>query len=315
MDFFDYLLFLWGKRKRIAWILLINAVIIVTIVLLLPNKYTSSVKILPPSDNSLGGGLDRYASIASMLGVNLGGSTQFGPIMYESILKSRKILEPIIREEYKTKRNKSINLIDYFEVKGDNDGEKFENCLEYIRNEVMTVLVNPENYITTIDITTDDAVLSARIAEKILNLLQSFNLEIIKKEAIDKRKFLKLRLTEISDSLRLSEEKLVHYLNTVNDPTLPMVQIVLAKKQREIEILSSILIELRKQAEILKLQEFSDLKPLKILEYPSVSFLKSFPKRAIISVLYMIGVAIIIFSVYMVIFFHGISRGIREKND
>ena len=140
-------------------------------------------------------------------------------------------------------------------------------------------------------------------------------MDIIKKEAVDKRKFLKLRLNEITDSLKYSEKELVSYLNNINDPTLPIVQVVLTKKQREIEILSSILIELRKQAEILKLQEFTDLQPLKILQNPYVPAIKSFPKRAIISVLYMMGVSIILFAVYMVIFYHEVSRSMKEKND
>lgn len=315
MDFFDYLEFLWTKRKRIALILLVNAVLIVIISLLLPNKYTSSVKILPMSDNSINAGLDRYASIASMLGVNLGGSTQFGPIMYESIIKARKILRPIIEKQYKTIRysGRTVNLIDYFEPKGDNLDEKFENCMEYFKNEVLSVSVNPETYITTISVTTDDPQLSADIVETTLNMLQEFNMKIIQKETRDKRKFLRQRLFEISDSLKYSEANLVSYLNKINDPTLPIVQVVLTKKQREIEILSSILIELRKQAEILKLQEFTDLQPLKILQYPYVPALKSFPKRAIISILYMLGVSIILFAVYMIIFYHGLRRRVKGK--
>ncbi|HGY54384.1 MAG TPA: hypothetical protein ENK44_01655 [Caldithrix abyssi] len=314
MDFFDYIQFLWGKRKRIALILLVNAILIVVITLLLPNKYTARVKVLPPTDNSIGGGLDRYASIASMLGVNLGGSTQFGPVMFESIIKSRKILEPIIYKNYKTLeyKNREINLIEYFDISGESDREKFEKCMEHMRNEIISVLVNPENFITTIGITTKEAQLSAKIAKLVLDNLQNFNLKIIQKEALDKRRFIKNRLGEITDSLKYSENKLVDFLNNVSDPTLPIVQVVLNKKQREIEILSSILIELRKQAEILKLQEFSDLKPLQILEYPYAPALKSFPKRAVISILYMLGISVIIFAIYMMIFFRKNYQG--KKN-
>ncbi len=305
MDFFDYIEFLWSKRKRIALILFSNAVLIVVIALLLPNKYTSSAKIMPPAENSIGGALDRYSGIASMLGVNLGGSSKFGPAHFESIVKSRPLLEKIILRKYVTIKfpNKNVNLIDFFEIDGDSNEEKLELCMEYLRTNVITLLVNPENFITTLSATTREPKLSAEITKLALDELQKFNRKTIQKETLDKRTFLRKRLREISDSLRFEENGLVGFMNKVNDPTLPRIQVVLAKKQRGIEILSSILIELKKQAEILKLQEFSDLAPLKILEYPYPPALKSFPKRGMVSILYMIGIIIIIFAVYMMIFF------------
>lgn len=316
MDFFDYLEFLWSKRKRIVLILFINALLIVVVTLIIPNKYTSSVKIMPPADNSFGGGaLDRYAGIASMLGVNLGGSSKFGPVHFESIVKSAPVLKKIILTKYTTSKfpDKKVNLIDYYEITGDSPEEKLELCMDYLRTSVITLLVNPENFITTISVTTPEANLSKTMAEMTLNELQLFNRTTIQKETLDKRKFLKNRLIDVNDSLNLEENNLVAFMNSVNDPTVPRIQIILTKKQREIEILSSILIELKKQAEILKLQEFSDLAPLKILEYPYAPALKSFPKRALIIILYLIGVSIFIFAGYMFVFFRKEKQTIREK--
>jgi len=288
MDIFDFTYFLWERRKRIGLILLFNAVFIVVVVLLLPKKYTSTVKILPPQENAIGSMVSRYSSIASMLGVNVGVSEKFGPMHFESILKSRPILEKIILHQYNTKKfsNKPVNLMEYFDVKGDTPQEKMEWCLELMRNEIVTVRVNPENFITTLNITTPEPQLSYTIAKMLVNSLQEFNQKIIQKEALDKRNFLRGRLEEVKV-----------------DITQPRILVILNKKKRQLDMYSTLYMELRKQEELLRLQEFTELAPLKILEPPYIPALKSFPQRAIISILYMIGISVLLLAIYMVLFY------------
>ncbi len=306
MDLFEFTSFLWQRKKQIVWVLIANAILIVIIVLVLPKKYTSYAKILPPSENTFGNVISRYSSIASMLGVNLNVGSSFSPLHFESIIKSRPILEKIITFKYNTKAfpGKKVDLVEYFDVKGDTPEERMEWCLELMRNEVITVEVNPENFITTVKVTTPEPELSYVIVSKLVQALQDFNRNIIQKEALDKRHFLRKRLKEVGDSLRVMENQLIQYMNNVQDITLPEVQVRLNKEKRQIDILSAIYMELRKQEELLRLQEFTQLAPLKILEPPSVPALKSFPQRAIISILYMIGVSVLLLSFYLVKFYH-----------
>ena len=305
MDIFDFINFLWQRRKQIALILLFNAIFIVLVVLILPKKYTSTAQILPPQGNAFGSMISRYSSIASMLGVNVGVSEKFGPIHFESILKSRPILEQIILNQYETEKypDKKVNLIQYFEVKGDTPQEKMEWCLDLMRNEIIAVRVNPENFITTLKVTTPEPQLSYAIANFLVNKLQKFNQKIIQKEALDKRNFLKKRLEEVRDSLNILEKSLINFLNQTVDITQPRIQVILNKKKRQIDIYSTLYMELRKQEELLRLQEFTELAPLKILEPPYIPALKSFPQRAIISILYMIGISVLLLAVYIVLFY------------
>lgn len=305
MDIFEFIQFLWKRRVRIAIILFIALIFIVITVLLLPKEYTATAVILPPSEEGIGGGLlSRYSSMASLIGVNVGGGN-VGPNLYQDIITSKKILEPIIEARYQTNKfpDKKVNLIDYFEIKEDNPRKSLEVCFLKVKNEVVSVGVNPETFVAMIRVTTREPKLSARIARKLVIALEDFNKNTIQREAVLQREFIQTRLNEINAGLKRAEDNLQSFLENVDDITTPKAQIEVNRLRRQIELQSAILIEMKKQQEIYKVKEFTDLASLKVLDEPTPPELRSFPKRKMIIILFMIGISFLIMSYYLIVFY------------
>lgn len=281
------------------------SVFIVTVALLLPKEYTSRATILPPSDEGIGGGfLSRYSSVASLVGISLP-SGSVGPRLYESILKSRYILEPIITDTYQTEKfpGKKVNLVEYFEIEEDTPEMSFEVTLIILQDGVLDITTDVETSLTELEVTTREPALSMAIAKRLVVALEDFNQNNIQKESRERKAFIANRIEELTAELDASEKRLRVFLDNVRDITRPEAQIKLNRLQREIELQGAIFVEMKKQEEIYKVKEFTDLAPLKVLDWPYAPQLRSWPKRSLLVLAFMTGFGIIVMAVYIVLFY------------
>jgi uncharacterized protein involved in exopolysaccharide biosynthesis len=172
----------------------IAAVLTLTVMLFMPNWYTSSTSILPPEKD---GGTFGFASglLASGLGSLLGGTGMTLPGMatpsdlYASIARSRAVCKTIVQE---------YNLIEEYSSR--NELEAIDELL--VRT---SVIVQPEGIIV-IEYTDTDAERAAAIANSFVEELNRVNNENLVSKARAVREFVELRLEETETDLAKAEE-------------------------------------------------------------------------------------------------------------
>jgi uncharacterized protein involved in exopolysaccharide biosynthesis len=245
-------------------------------------QYSSEVSILPSASSSSQNFAGKLGSIASLAGVNLGGFSTRSPEMYQGILTSRRLLEELIYYNYSyTDEEKSFqgNLIEFFEIEGKTQEVKVQKVLKQLRDYIFHTSINPDNQILYITVTVKNPQVSAQIANRSVEILENIVLDKLQIEFKEQNEYLTNRIILVNDSLKILEENLQSFLEKYSDPTLPSFQVEQLRLRRDIEIYSAILIELQKQQEILMVQNFINLSPIKILDKAYPPYRKSRPKR------------------------------------
>lgn len=253
------LLDLWRKlmqhKKMIAGITLGTTLIALVIVLLLPNTYTSTVKILPPqqSQSSANALLNPMGGLLGVAGGSLGKNPND---LYVTMLKSRNVMEKII---------------DHFELRKVYEKDSLTDTLKKLNRNVS--ITSGKEGVITVEVDDSEPKRAAALAnayiEELDKLMQSFSLT----EASQKRTFFEQQLKSAKDSLTNAEITLdqtpktsLHYLDAVRN---------LRYQESVYEILA-------KQFEMAKLDESKNYPLIQILDKASPPEERSKPRRGII---------------------------------
>ena len=268
-------LFKW----RYYIIILVLFVIILSIIILLntPNRYTATVTILPSaSENPLG-------NASKLLGLPTINPSATGDLsyLYEDILKSRKIILDVMQMKYFSEElGTDASLIEIFNIQGETFEEKMENGYLYFKNVVIKIGRDERKGITSINTTTTDPDLSAAIGEILVIKLNDFTRYNISARAKENRLFIEERIAETDTILQKSEEKLRNFRESnkriENSPELQLKE---GRLIREIRVQEEVYLTLKREYEIVKIEEQKDVPIIWILDEPTSPFYKSGPNR------------------------------------
>jgi len=282
--FRPYLVRLWIGRKKF---LIANAVFAVLasiyLVLFAKPTFESTVDILPEfGTKSLSGDLGGLAAVAGLVG-----SIQNATEIYEELVYSEAVLEPVIYAKYQTEEYPdSVDLITYFDLKSKPSllsyiGIKRKSDLTLERQERYDFIKMykdlKRSYLTTgydrftkiLSITVDapEAKLSADIVNNIAESLDDYVRTKRKSYASTQRFYIEKRVGQVMDSLSIVEEQLEHFQEenrvVLQSPQLLMDQ---ARLSRNLEMLQSVYAELTNQLELVKIEEIKDTPIVNIKE-------------------------------------------------
>ncbi len=273
----------WAERKRIGIISLAAGLLALGISLLLPVYYKSSAVLLPETDKNKIGSLSQIANLASLAGVNVPGGADISRL-YPSILMSETVLRCVIEREYTTGRFKQpVNLITYFGLDEATPAENFDKALKELRGLMTASLDNKTSIITaTLEMQEPQLaadVLNAVVAEtdKFMRLKKTGN-------ATEQRKWIEERLAQVEGELRGSEEALKNFRErnrqVGNSPLLLMEQ---ERLLRDVQVKSTMFVELKKQAELAKIDEIKNITVVNVLDEARAPVKKERPKRGILT--------------------------------
>ena len=191
-------------------------VLVVVVTLILPRTYTVDSSFTPQSERLA----SNLAGIAAQFGVPLP-ATDAGasPDFYVELLKSRRILGETIATRYTFPTDTgevSGTLVDILEIEGETKGERDEAALRRFRGMVGAELDRPSG-VVTFEVETFNPQLSAKIARRLLDLLNRFNLETRQSQAAAERRFTEVRLAEAKEELLEVENRLQAFLEINRD--------------------------------------------------------------------------------------------------
>jgi uncharacterized protein involved in exopolysaccharide biosynthesis len=259
--------------------------LIILVFFILPLEYTAQTSIIPSAasfSQGLGGTLGSLSKIA---GLDLQGTSAQSQEMYKGIIYSKRLLDRVVYHEYEFIHQDTLvrqNLITFFEIEEETEREVEEKVLKQMREGVVAVNIDAENNILYLDVTTENPFLSAQVSNKMVEVLNDIVISEVLKEFHLKQQYLKNRLADINDSLKIAETELKIFLETNTDPTLPTFQIQQLSLQRNLQIQTELLIEFRKQLEIFIADNMVNLADIKVLDSAYPPYRKSRPKRALL---------------------------------
>ena len=288
IDYMQVLSILWSSRKFIGIITGIVTALAIIISLILPESFKSTAILLPDTDKSKLGSLGGISDLAAIAGVNVGGEASLVKL-YPTIIKSESVLKAVIYAKYRTKEHSdSVNLIQYWKIKDKNPERDYESALLFLRNE-LEVAMDIKTSVLTMSIETNEPQLSADILNTIIHVLDNFIRTQRNTNATEQRKWIEARLVEVEADLSKSENILKEFREK-NRLVSGSPQLLLDQERliREVQINATMYTELKKQYELVKIEEIRTTPIINVMDYARAAAKKERPKRLIIILVSMV---------------------------
>ena len=283
IDMAQILSTLWASRKFITYAVGIGTLLAIIVSLLLPNYFRSTAVILPETDKSRLGQLGGLSDIAALAGI--GGAEGSLVKLYPTIIKSESVLKNVIYANYYSKKFKdSVNLIQFWDIDAKTPDLMYELALRSIRDQ-LDVTMETKTNVVSLSIDSKEAQVSADIVNRVAAELDGFIRTKRKTNASEQRKWIEARLAEVKSDLQRAENTLRDFREKnrrVNDsPELLLEQDRLA---REVQINATLYMELKKQYELVKIEEIKNVPIINILDAGRAAARKESPRRTVIVV-------------------------------
>jgi uncharacterized protein involved in exopolysaccharide biosynthesis len=287
-----YLKNLWALRKKfIIFNVIILLITLAYLLFLTEPYYDSTVTILPDYGGKEAGStssLGQLGGLASLAGVSIPTSPTD---IYQNLITSEAVLGPAINAKYKTNKfPDSVNLIQYFKIKPDKslpvplqERAKFLQVFKLLTKEKkLTSDIDRLTKILTVSVQMPEGQLSADVVNNIAKSLDKYiRIERIS-YASKQRDYIEKRLAQVKDSLNTAENNLMYFKEQnrviIQSPELTLEQ---GRLTRNAEIMNEVYLELRKELELVKIDEVKDTPILNIKELAQDPIEKTGPKRAI----------------------------------
>jgi uncharacterized protein involved in exopolysaccharide biosynthesis len=272
---------LWHSKKLIAYVVGISTALAIIVSYLMPEYFRSTTVLLPETDKSKLSAMGGLSDLASLAGVNTGDVSLVK--LYPTIITSESVLKNVIYAQYHSEKFKdSVNLIQFWEIEAKTPALVYETALKSFRDQ-LEVSMDNKTSVVTIAIESKEPQLSADIVNKITAELDRFIRTKRITNASEQRKWIETRLAEVKADLEKSENWLRDFREKnrrVNDsPELLLEQ---ERLIREVQIDATLYTELKKQYELVKIEEIKNIPIINVLDPARAAAWKDKPKKVMI---------------------------------
>ena len=278
VTFRDFFVPVWAERKRVLIISFVVGFLTLGVNFLLPKYYRANAVILPETDKNKLSSMGSLAGLASLAGVNVSG----GDIsrLYPVILTSESVLTEVLQRRYATERFKdSVNLVQYMELDEGSTAKNLDEALIRLKS-LMAVSLDVKTNVVSASVEMREPRLAADVLNAALSEMDLFLREKRSTGATEQRKWIESRLVQVNAELRNAEEALKNFRDrnrrVTDSPELLLEQ---ERLSREVQIKGTIDLELRKQAEIAKIDEIKQITTINVLDEGREPVKKERPKR------------------------------------
>ncbi|MBX2989874.1 MAG: hypothetical protein KF749_01770 [Bacteroidetes bacterium] len=302
----EILIPIWANRKKILLISFVVALVTLGINFLLPVYYKSTATLLPETQKDKLSALGQFADIASLAGVRVPGSEIAR--LYPTIISSETILRNVVEKKYHTQEfPKPVNLIEYFEFDEETPQKNMFEALKRLR-VLIAAGYDSKTSVVNVSVEMPEAQLSADVVNTIVAELDLFMRNKRTTSASEQVKWIDVRLGDVTKDLSKAENALMEFRErnrrVADSPELLLKQERLA---RDVQVNSTIFVELKKQYELAKLEEIKNITIVNILDPGRASVRKARPARLINTGIAFLSVLVLL-SVYHGLKSHYIPR-------
>jgi uncharacterized protein involved in exopolysaccharide biosynthesis len=276
---------LWGAFAR-RWRLALMAPVIGALIgagaaTLWPKTWKATTSFVPEQalGSSTGGLLGAIGGLGSLLG-DAGGSAgalaklKDGPStdFFADVLTSSELLSATLRAPFKDPRapGETKPLIDLIDVTGATPERRFGNGMRKLKRKV-AVVVGRKSGIVSLDVSLRDPELAAAVANRMLALLNDFNLQRRQRSSTAQRRFSETRLSTAKTELAQAEEAKQTFLDANrNYYESSRLMAEYDRLDRALRVKESILLSLTTTLEESRVAEVRDTPLLTIVDMATV---------------------------------------------
>ena len=264
------------RRRTIISVVGISCVLAALVMILTPNRYTSTATILPSGKG------DKITSLRAMVGL-MGGpnlSDDNGSTLYPVILRSQLVADSVLAHQYTFDKDGDASTMALAEYIDKENPDRLRRALA----GMTSISSNTHTGEICVSVESEYPTLSQAVVNQYLAQLERFNLYSRRSEAGERVRYLTREVGERRHSLTEAEDSLSSYQSrnrTWAGTTDPIILKEVGRLRREVEIKVQTLAYLTQEFEAAKLDAQKDVPVVQILDHASLPTLKSGPHRTI----------------------------------
>jgi uncharacterized protein involved in exopolysaccharide biosynthesis len=252
---------------------IVVVVLVILFTLLLPRSFTSSAALMPQSEESA---LSQFASFAADLGMPLSTSSSAqSPEFYESLLRTRGLLEAAVSTEYvfatgddPAAEPRRGTLVELYGMNDPDPRRRVEDAIDQLDEDLST---QADAVIGTLNLAVQTRVpdLSRAVAERLLELVDEFDAETRQTRAAAERVFVGSRLESARAELLGMEDSLESFLEANRRyQSSPNLRFEYERLQRRVALRQQVASSLAIAYEEARVEEVRDTPVLTVVDPP-----------------------------------------------
>jgi uncharacterized protein involved in exopolysaccharide biosynthesis len=260
-------------RRLVVGVPIVLAAVVCTVLLVLPRTYTVAVSFVPSEAE---GQLSQLAGLAAQFGFSLPGSDAAeSPEFYASLLRSGAVLRSAVGSSYRIVDETDPDttwiagdLIQLLEIRGRTRPRQVESAVKELQQR-LTTRTSPETGMIALSVSTRWPELSVQITERLLELVNEFNLETRQSRASNERQFVTSRLEQAGAELREAEDSLQSFLQQNRRiENSPQLRFERDRLQRRVSLQQQVTTSLAQALEQAKIEEVRNTPVITVVEAP-----------------------------------------------
>lgn len=276
-EWFDAIRRRW-KALTLAFV--VSSAVGVTVALMIPKEYTASASILPSETKSSAMGL--LGQLGGVAGIKVGGRTSMADL-FPNVARSRTVAGAMLDEQYEDSTFRAALVT---ELNLEETGAELEDALMRHIAQSLNVSVDPLTSYASVSYTSHDPRLAAALVNEVVRYMDEFFRMRMKVDSRNESELIMQRLSDERDSLRVAEQRLLDFRERNRAFQLsPTALLEQERLMREVEIHSTLFIELTKQYEIARIDGYRTSPVLTVLDWALPPTKKSGPKRSLYALL------------------------------
>ncbi len=286
ISLFELLTPLVRRWRLIAGTALACGILTAVYLLLQRPVYTAQTNFTPetPSNTGVSSSIAGLAGLAGQLGLGANTSAAVSPEFFARLLHSREVLRSTLLTEFpdpESSNRAKRPLLDLMKVEGRSQEERLQNGARQLTDLTQASVDKPTG-IVTLEVEMPAAELAAGVANRMLELLNQFNLERRQSQSQEQRRFTGERLREAEQDLREAERAQLRFMQTnrVYEGS-PVLEFQAAQLARAVQLKQEVFLTLTKAHEEARISEVRDTPVLTVVDPAVAPARRTRPKRAL----------------------------------
>lgn len=266
VDVWSYLIVLLQRRYLVLGLAVVAAVATAARSLSSPREYSAAASFVPQEATAQTG----LSQIASQLGLGTGRTSTSSQQFYVALLQSRDLLREAATGTYSAEGSAPFrgDLVAFFGLLSAERERSVAKAVERLRT-ALTIRANPSTGVVRFDVRTRQPQVSLQVAQRLLGLVNDYNLRRRQSQARAEREFVEQRLASTQQALTAAEDAIaLFYARNRSYGDAPELVAEEARLQRQVSIRQQVYLTLAQSHEVAKIEEVRNTPVITVVEHP-----------------------------------------------
>jgi uncharacterized protein involved in exopolysaccharide biosynthesis len=274
------------RWRLVALCAAVGGVLAAVVSLILPSVYTAQTTFTPvASSPGFSGGLASLMGLAGQLGLSslASGGGSLPPEYFAEVLHSRSILEATLQSKFPAGDSAAPQraLVDILGVDGPTPRARLEDGVRELDDRIVAS-VDKRTGVINLRVKSRSPVVAAGVANRMVELLNEFNLDRRQVQSREQRRFTGERVVQAQQELRGAEAALRRFLEANREYRgSPVLEYQASRLQRDVQVKQEVYLMLAKAHEEARIAEARDIPVLTIIDNAVPPVRRSFPRRTL----------------------------------